>query len=117
MPLTLPLLTKISQSSAGATSYNWSVAKLGDGYEQRVPAGINYQTRKWTVTFDNLTASEFTTMTTFLDNAGQGQYFTWTPPGYAVSLKWVLDGDVTINVKSGNLYSVTFPARQVYDFG
>lgn len=117
MPIALPLTNKVSQASAGATTYRWNVARLGDGYEQRVPDGINYQMRKWTITYDNLSTNDFTTIQTFLDNAGQGQYFTWTPPGYAVSLKWVLDGDVNVNVKSGNIYTVSFPVRQVYDIG
>ena len=117
MPVAMPLTTKISQSSVGSTSYRWNVARLGDGYEQRVPDGINYQMRKWMVTFDNLTASEFTTMTTFLDTAGTGDFITWTPPGYVTQLKWVLDGEVSVNVKAGNLYAVSFPVRQVYDVG
>lgn len=115
MPLVMPLTDRISQASAGAQSYRWNVNSYGGGYEQRTPDGINYQTRTWTVGFEDLNATELQTVMTFLDNAGTGQYFTWTPPGYAVALKWVLEGEISINAKSGNLYVITFNCRQVYD--
>lgn len=115
MPQTMPLTNKISQSSGGSTSYRLNVAQFGDGYSQRTPDGINYIQRKWTVAWDNLTASELTTVQTFLDIIGDGQYFTWQPPGLGASLKWILDGETRIAAKSGNLYAVSFSCKQVYD--
>lgn len=115
MAQTLPLQNKISQSSAGGTSYKILVTQFGDGYSQRVPDGINYTHRRWTVLYENITAAELTTLNTFVDTVGNGQYFLWQPPGIAVTLKWILDGEVRFTARSGNLYSVSLTANQVYD--
>lgn len=115
MAQTLPLLTKISQATAGSTTYRWKVAQFGGGYSQRTPDGINYQGRKYSIVYDNLTAAELTTMITFFDHIGTGAYFNWTPPGYAVPLKWVLDGGVNISARSGDLYNIVFSCKQTFD--
>jgi len=115
MPQTLPLTNKISQASAGSTSFKWNEAKFGDGYSQRVPDGINYTKRKWSIVYDNIDVNDFTTIQTFVDTVGDGQYFTWQPPGINTSLKWILDGDVKFSQRSGNIWSVSFGILQVYD--
>ena len=113
--LTLPLTAKVSQMTSGSTGYRWNTAKFGNGYEQRVPDGINYQQRKYTVTYDNIGTTDFNTVQAFCNSAGTGQYFTWTPPGESVSMKWVIDGEVTVSVRSGNVFTISIPIRQVYD--
>jgi len=115
MPQALPLQDKVSQTASSSTTYRLNVAQFGDGYSQRTPDGINYIQRKWTISYDNLSVTDYTTVSTFVDTVGNGQYFTWQPPGIASSLKWILDGAVTMTPKSGNLYSVSFGIRQVYD--
>lgn len=55
------------------------IAKFGDGYEQRVPDGINTELQKWTVKFivDVPTGQA---IHNFLKSLGGSTSFTWTPP-------------------------------------
>lgn len=115
MPSALPLLNKISQTSQGNTSFRLNVAQFGDSYSQRVPDGINYTQRKWTINYENLTATELQTVQTFVETVGGGAYFTWQPPGVLATLKWVLDGEVSVTALSGNVWTVSLTCKQVYD--
>ena len=53
--------------------------KFGDGYELRVPIGINSKPKTWGVTFtrDVITASA---ILDFLDARGGSEAFTWVDP-------------------------------------
>lgn len=115
MTQAVPLTTKISQASSGTTSFRLNIAQFGDGYSQRTPDGINYTMRKWVLIWDNLTSTELITVQTFIDTVGNGQYFTWTPPGFSTALKWILEGETRFSAKSGNLYGVQCNIKQVYD--
>ena len=115
MPRALPLTTKISQSSAGATKFRLNISQFGDGYSQRTPDGINYQTKSWTINYENITTAELTTIRTFINKVGDGEYFTWTPPDESTSLKWILTGDVKLIAHSGNVWSVSLQIQQVFD--
>ena len=55
-------------------------AQFGDGYEQRVPDGINTTLAKWGVKFIvPITIGQ--EIETFLKDRGASSSFTWTPPG------------------------------------
>ena len=52
---------------------------FGDGYEVRIPIGINTNRRKWTVTFPR-NYEESAPIDAFLENCGGTQAFIWTDP-------------------------------------
>lgn len=115
MPAALPLQTYISQESSSTREYRNIVVSYGNGYEQRVADGLNAKRDKWTVIWENLTLTDFTTLLTALDAAAGTDYFTWTAPGDSVSKKFVQDGPFTKTVKSGGWYDVSVPLKQVFD--
>jgi phage-related protein len=111
----LPLTTKISQSSQKTSKSNILVAKFGDGYEQRLPDGINYKKDAWQIIWDNLTTTEITTVETAIASARWGaDYFTWTPFNEIASKKFKYMGhQVTYN--SGGTGSINMNIEQVFD--
>lgn len=75
------------------------VAAFGDGYEQRVPFGINTNPQTWTLKFENRDNTEGTAIQSFLNARGGYDSFVWTPPGQSVSLKFVCREWVAMPVK------------------
>lgn len=65
--------------------------KFGDGYELRVPIGINHMPMKWSLTFDR-SREEAAAILAFLRERGGYLAFTWTnpleEPGTYVCRKW-----------------------------
>ncbi len=115
MPLALPLTTRISQGSTRTRTNRVLSAQFGDGYSQEAPDGINNLVDTWSITFDNLNASERATLWTALDTVGSWDYFTWTAPGDVVSKRWKVTADgVTETPMSGDLYSISFTLKQVF---
>lgn len=105
----------ISQASSRSTRNEINVVRFGNGYEQRVPMGINYKRDVWQVTWEGLTSAEKTTIVNFLEAISDGSYTNWTTPYDAVSKKFVLDGEWSIQDIGGNIYAVSCTLRQVYD--
>ena len=59
---------------------NVSVAKFGDGYEQREANGINNRKETWDVIFANRSTEEADEIEEFLDDHGAETAFDWTSP-------------------------------------
>ena len=53
---------------------------FGDGYEQRVPIGLNSDQRRWEVVFANRPNATADAIEAFLRARGAVQSFNWTPP-------------------------------------
>lgn len=53
--------------------------KMGDGYEQRRPAGLNSNLKKYNVTI-KVRKGEHQRLETFLSRHGGVKSFLWTPP-------------------------------------
>jgi phage-related protein len=64
-------------------------AQFGDGYEQRVPDGINTSTEVWSLQFSFLSDADADDIMEFLDTAGGAAAFDWTPPNYGASIRAV----------------------------
>lgn len=60
--------------------YKIKESKLGDGYTQGVPDGINFKSISWQLSWDPLWSSELQTIKSFLDSRGGYQTFLWTNP-------------------------------------
>lgn len=54
--------------------------RFGDGYEQRVPDGLNSVTEKWTLNWTVRPRSEIDQIDTFLTDQGGVSWFYWTTP-------------------------------------
>ena len=60
-------------------------ATYGDGYEQRVAAGINNLPEVWNLTWKNRTSAEANKIVKFLEDQGGVTAFDWYPTGYDIS--------------------------------
>lgn len=65
------------------------VAQYGDGYEQRLAAGINNDLQKWAVTYDMKNAATAEGAFAFFESLGGEFAFQWTPPGEATPRRFV----------------------------
>ena len=112
----LPLTSYISQTSNRERNYRLISSQFGDGYSQRAPSGLNAQQDKWTLQYDNLSATDRDTLWTFLNTHGSWTSFTWAAPGDGgTTKKWVVGGPVQERAQAGNLYSISVPIEQCFD--
>jgi phage-related protein len=114
MPVALPLQTAISQASSAGVEFRVLMSQYGNGYSQRAPDGINNAIHSWDVVWDNLTASEFTTVVNAIEAAKGADYFTWQAPGDAASKKYVISA-YSKSALAGEIYSVSATLKQVFD--
>ncbi|MFM0224172.1 phage tail protein [Paraburkholderia dipogonis] len=56
------------------------IAKFGDGYAQRRPAGIHTQARQWSVEMRNASATVAAAVLAFLEARNGVDVFSWIPP-------------------------------------
>lgn len=56
-------------------------AKFGDGYSQRIPAGINNLEQSWNLQFQNNPINTANAIEAFFRSKNGAQSFTWIPPG------------------------------------
>jgi len=61
------------------------IANYGDGYEQRVAAGINNLPEEWSVSWNNRTTSEANKIIKFLEDHKGVTAFDWYPPDTQIS--------------------------------
>jgi phage-related protein len=113
----LPLQSYIAQSSSFQRTYRRREMRLGDGFSQRVQDGLNAAGWKGTINFENLNATDFGTLITFLDSVGSWGTFDYTPPVSATSYKWSVDpAGPSISTPGGNIFNVSIQARTEFDF-
>ena len=114
MPSALPLTDRISQSSTKKRINRVIRCQFGDGYEQVRVDGINNKVDTWELMFEALNSSERDTLTNFLDAIGGWDYFTWTPVGEPAAKKFKVTDGFSETPLSGNLYTITFTAKQFF---
>ena len=94
------------------------LAKFGDGYEQRIAAGINNLVQEYSVSFDNRTKEEIDDITAFFTDKAGVTKFDFTIPDSNNS------GETTIKVicaswsqayKYGDYYGCSAKFRRVYE--
>ena len=59
-------------------------ASYGDGYEQRVPEGINNIPESWNLIWKNRTLAESNKIISFLETTKGSTSFDWYPEGYQI---------------------------------
>lgn len=104
----------ISASPVLSESPKVKTIKFGDGYEQRIPDGINTNPQKWNVSFRNRLKVEANAIRDFLRNHAGVTSFDWTPPGENRSYKFKCSSwDMTTH--NGEIFSMNTTFEQVFD--
>jgi len=60
------------------------IASYGDGYQQRVAAGINNIPEEWSLTWKNRSYAESNKIIKFFEDLNGTSGFDWYPPGYDI---------------------------------
>lgn len=105
----------ISQSSSMSMHNEINAIRFGNGYEQRVPMGINYRRETWNIVWDALTLPQKNTIVNFIQSVSNGSTILWTPPNESAQKRYVLDGDWSLVNRGGTIYSINLKMRQVFD--
>jgi phage-related protein len=87
--------------------------RFGDGYEQRLSYGLATDLKVWNLSFTNITTSEKTQITGFLEARGGSQRFNWPTPDGVVSTFICQEWTSTIVVYDRWTVDATF--REVVD--
>lgn len=105
----------VSQASSRSSARDMVAVKYGNGYEQRLPNGINYKRDMWSVSWDGLNTTDKNTIVSFINTVSDGSTIQWTSPFDTTEKKYVLEGDWSISDTNGAIYSIQITLRQVYD--
>ena len=85
------------------------VARFGDGYEQRVPDGINTARDAWNLRFAVRNDTETNAILAFLRARNAFEAFNWTPPGEATAILVVCrEWQRTFDAHNQNTITATF---------
>ena len=87
--------------------------KFGEGYEQRLPYGLNTQPKKWSLQFLNRTDTERNNILTFLRARGAAESFDWTDPNSYVG-KWIC-AQWNTSQESCNFNNITATFEEVFE--
>lgn len=88
--------------------------QLGDGYVQRLTFGLNQDPKEWSLTWENLSNTDTSTIETFLEARGGSESFNWSPPDETATYKWICSSwSKTMVVFGRNTIQATF--REVFD--
>jgi phage-related protein len=113
---TLTLPVPPSQSGyTEETTYRVQTAKFGDGYEQRVADGINFQVVNVTLTCALLDSTEKGDLIDFFNARGGYESFYYTLPSEASPRLWVCQDPIQVTSAEANLWNVSFKIREVFD--
>jgi phage-related protein len=114
----LPLTDKIIQTAQKTVRFTTITAQFGDGYMLRATDGINSKQEDWSITYDNLEQTERDLIWVFIDLVKQADVIEWTAPGDLTEKNWIIDpeSDVTEQAKTGDIYTIGFTLKRVFDF-
>lgn len=88
--------------------------QMGDGYVQRLTFGLNQDPKQWSLTWENLSDTDTSTIETFLEARGGSESFDWSPPDDSSTYKWICSSWSKTMVVSGlNTIQATF--QEVFD--
>jgi phage-related protein len=107
---TLPLASKIQQTSSRSIDHNIITAGYGDGFEQTAEFGANAKKDMWDVRWSGLTEAERNTLVAAFDLT---TVFNWTPFGEVVEKNFKMTGQYKETI-TGDRYSISLKLKQVY---
>jgi phage-related protein len=104
------------RSMARRTMPKVLLANFGDGYEQRIPSGINSLGEEYTVTFKTRPKLDIDNMTAFFDTQKGTTNFSFTIPNSAgeKTIK-VVCSDYSLSFEYDNFYTIEATFRRVYE--
>jgi phage-related protein len=95
------------------------LASFGDGYEQRLPLGINSLAQEYGVTFKTRPKAEIDDIATFLENTKGANSFSFTVPNTNStnneSTIKVVCGDFSTTYEYDDFYTLEATFRRVYE--
>lgn len=91
-----------------------TAVKFGDGYEQRIPTGINTLPQVWNLSFANRDTSEMNAIISFLETAGGASAFYWTPPDTTTQYSFVCRKWTKV-LNKANYWSISASFEQVFE--
>lgn len=91
-----------------------SKIQFGDGYSQRLAAGINTLKEVWSLNWENIPIAAVDAVSLFLETRGGVEHFLWTPAGTSIQYKVICSTwDRTYNSHIANSIKCDF--ERVYD--
>lgn len=95
------------------------LAQFGDGYEQRLPLGINNLQQEYTVTFKTRPKADIDDIATFLQNTKGANNFNFTVPdtngvGNETTIK-VVCSEFNTTYEYDDFYTLDATFRRVYE--
>jgi len=87
--------------------------QAGDGYEQRVTFGLNFDPKEWELRFDNRDDTERDAIKTFLEARRGVEAFNWTDPNGTAG-RWVCE-TWQIEQIACNFNNIRTKFRQVFE--
>jgi len=111
---TFPAIAPHDGSSPGELAPRVQRNQFGDGYSQRVPLGINILSHDWTLSYTALSATNWATISAFLEDHSDGEAFYYTPYGESAvrvftALKW------SPIPRQGNVWDVSISLTEEFD--
>ena len=88
--------------------------QFGDGYVQRLTFSLDQDPKQWSLTWENLSDTDTSTIETFLEARGGSESFSWSPPDDSSTYKWICPSwSKTITTAGLNTVQATF--QEVFD--
>ena len=102
-------------SQSGTTEFRVLTAQFGDGYNQRVPDGMNAIKQIWNVQTIPLASTDFETCVSFLYGKGGVTAFQWIPPGSDTHFKWICKSYTVSATQLPGQYAISATFERVFD--
>jgi phage-related protein len=116
--LPLNLACKVTINSKPGRKDRILQAQFGNGYGQYVEDGVNSSAWTWDVEIGPLKGQDLVDMRNFITTVGVVRWFSWTPPGEGVAMKWRIDANSIVPVPlNTEQWVYRFKVTQQFDLG
>lgn len=114
--IALPFDTKVVRDTSEDKNYRSISAKMGEGFRQAAPDGLNAAYETWDILIGPLTLAEKTSALAAFDTVGTWGKITWTPVDTGVAGTYQLKDKTGIKVgRIGTTsYSLSLSLEQVF---
>lgn len=109
----LPYPEMIDASAQRVRKQRIISAQFGDGYSQEIPDGVNSILDTWSISWQNLNATERLVVVSTLDSVGSTDVLTWTPPGSSTARAFKMTNQGFTETYIANLYNISLQLREV----
>jgi phage-related protein len=88
-------------------TYRRKVVSFGDGYKQRNTEGINFEQRKLSITFTNLSTADKDALLNITRNSRGVTAIDWECPGDGVTQKWLFTNP-QVTYHNGSFWEIAY---------